>query len=189
MRRIILGNAERTRAASVCSEYPLRVVRRRNSPRAIPEVAKPQADQLDRVLGGNKYSKTLLQTLGIGAPFRAARGVSDLVDYALARRGRRGSPDVSRLLVPQVQSLADAVRHRIVRPGGESILSAIHGPREAPTRLGDERTEMLVGEHVAPGRRGCFAGGQVDHVLGAIGAESSITIVELEVRRQLEEVR
>jgi len=115
-----------------------------------------------------------------------ARGVPDFVGHALARRGRGRRPGDGRLLVPQVQGLADAIRHGVVGPGSEPVLSAVHGPREASARLADEAAETLVGEHVAPRRRSRFAARQVDHVLAAIGAEASKSVVELEVHRPLE---
>ena len=114
---------------------------------------------------------------------RRLRGVAHLVGLARRRwpRGRR--PDLRSLLVAEPERLPDRIEDRVVRPRREAVLAAVLAPRGHGARLGHQRAEPLVREHVRP-RRGSRAPCQdPDDVLASAGAEPAEAVGEAERAR------
>ena len=95
-----------------------------------------------------------------------------------AARGGRWRPELPGFLVTEVNGLAGRIGNGIVAPGGEAIHLAVARPGVTAAGLGDQATEVGVGEHVGPRRRRPLAGAQSDDVLPAIRREPAETIVE-----------
>src|SRR5262245_59639395 len=99
----------------------------------------------------------------------------------LADGERRRPPQLTGLLVADVEDLAWLVAHRIVRPGRELILPAVHGPGVAGPGLRDLEADGAIRHHVDPWRRCPLALAEDDHVVLAIRREAPETVEELEL--------
>ena len=107
--------------------------------------------------------------------------MADQVGDWRARGQGRGRPDVSYLLVAQIERLARRVGHRIVVPGGEPVFAAVFRPGITRSCFGDQEAEVRIGDHVDPGGRCGLARPKVDDVFVPIGAEASQAIVKEEI--------
>src|SRR5919197_6758782 len=86
----------------------------------------------------------------------------------LVDRQRGRSPQISRLIVTDVDALARRIADRIVRPRAQLVLAAIDRPRVPRTRLGDLETEPWIRDHIDPWRRCPSPLAEDDHVLASI---------------------
>ena len=96
------------------------------------------------------------------------------------RRGRR-TPELTRLVVADVDRLAHRVRDRIVGPRGELVLTAVAGPRVPGAGLRHQEAERGVGDDVQPRRRRRLARAEDRDVLAPAVGEPAQSIEELQL--------
>src|SRR5215212_4404914 len=96
--------------------------------------------------------------------------------------GRR--PELAGILVAQVDHFAGRIVDRVVRPGGELILTAVPAPRVTAARLGDDEAELFISDDVRPWQRRMLTGVQDGHILAAVFGEAAEPVEEREFRRR-----
>ncbi len=91
-----------------------------------------------------------------------------------ARRGSAApsGSTVAGLLVPQIERLAGAVGHRVVRPRGELVLAAVSRPGVAAALGRDLKAEAGIGDDVDPWRRRRLARRAARHIFAAVRRRS-----------------
>ena len=145
-------------------------------------IRQREAGDLDRIVHGHELQQLERHAVRVVRESCIAVAVSHHVFATLLANGqRRRTPQLSRVVIANVEHLARRIAHRIVRPGGEEVLLAVDGPRAAGPRLGDEASEVRVGDHVDPGRRRPLSRAEDGHVLAAVGVEAAEAVEELEV--------
>src|SRR3990172_5624502 len=65
----------------------------------------------------------------------------------------RGGPQGTSVVVAHIERLPRAIGDRIVRPGGELVLAAVHGPGGAAAFGRHMKAEGGIGDDVYPGGR------------------------------------
>ena len=98
------------------------------------------------------------------------------------RQGRR-APQVASVVVAQIERLARTIGDRIVRPRGELVLAAVHGPGVAAAFGRHLKAEGGVGDDVDPGRRRRLARAEDRHIFPSVLGEAAEPVEELEVRQ------
>src|SRR5258708_2511362 len=98
-------------------------------PAAARAIAQYEARDLDRTI-----DRHVLQEIG-GDPMRCmlepavAPAVASPIERRLvANRQRRRAPQIAGVVVAQIECLARTIADRVVRPGGELVLTAVDGP-------------------------------------------------------------
>src|SRR5581483_12202119 len=94
-----------------------------------------------------------------------------------------GSKQCATVLIAYVDHFPRAVRHRVIRPGGELVLPTARGPGVAAAFSRHLEPERGIGDDIDPRRRGRAARVQNSDVLAAIARESAQPVEELEVRQ------
>src|SRR5450830_775006 len=86
-----------------------------------------------------------------------------LVGHALITPGTgRHAPDLPGLEVLQQEPFGRRVSHRIVRPGGELVQTAVQRPGVATTRLRNLGAKGRVGQYIDPGSHRAQPGTDVE---------------------------
>ena len=140
-----------------------------------------ETTHLDRVLEGNELQELEGDAVGDVLESAVALSMPDDVGLpGLTNRKRGGAPEIARLLIADVDRLARRIADRIVRPGGELVLTAVERPRVSRARLGDLEAEAGIGDHVDPGRRRLPFRLEDRHVLPSVRGEAAEAVEELE---------
>ena len=95
-----------------------------------------------------------------------------VVGVGLAR-ARAQAPGLAAAQVLHEIGFAVGVGHRVVRPGGELVQSAVAGPTTADTALRDMGTEIGIGQHVDPRPSRPLGGVDGEAVGAAVGVEAA----------------
>ncbi len=171
------------------SESPLGIVGGGDATLSLPGVGQTELQDLQWSVGRAEDGRPLQESVAVVADDRVARAVHGFVLTVAAGRERRGGPDGSRLLVPQVHGFRRRVGHRVVPPRREPILRAVLRPGVAESRFRDQTAERGIGDHVDPRGRRSGLGPDTDHVFPAVGTEAAQPVEEPEVGARLERGR
>ena len=125
-RGVALGFDKCERGGSRCAEHPLDIGGHAEMTGEVRFVRQPEARYLYR-----SFDRHVLKKIG-GDAMRAvleaavAQAMTGDIDSREVANGNRcRAPDVAGPVVPHIESLAWGVADRIVRPGGELVLTAI----------------------------------------------------------------
>jgi len=150
------------------AQHPLPIPRHRKLPRPVGLIDDLEHRELDRRIHRDIHRKlgadALVRMLKDAVPHSMPRDVR----RAPPRRQRRGRPELSGLFVAYVQSLAGAVQDRVVTPGRKPELVGILNPGVRGAALGNDRSEIGIGQHIDPRRRRHKAGLKGDDVFAAV---------------------
>ena len=106
--------------------------------------------------------------------------VTTMIGPGLLADGQGGRPpEVSGVVVAQIDGLSGRIGDRVVRPGRELVLPAILRPGVAGARLRDLEPQSLVGDHVDPRGGRPLALAERDHVFAAVLDEAAQPVAEL----------
>ena len=165
------------------TEHPFQIRRHRQAPRSLRIIRQRETRDLDRIVGRHELQQLEQHTVRVALESRVPVTVShDVFAGLLADRKGRGRPQLVRLFIPYVEHVAWRIAHRVVRPVGEQVLLTVHRPGAARAGLGDEATEVSVGDHVDPWRRRPVSRAKDGHVLAAILVEAAEAVEEFELR-------
>jgi hypothetical protein len=163
-------------------EDPLEIAEHGEPPGLVSPVGDAQADQLHRVIRRHEQPDVVAQALAFVAVVAVAEPMPCLVRAVTRHRAGQRRPVLAALLVTQVERLAVAVAHRVVRPRRETVETAVATPAEAGARLGGHEPDGLVRDDVDPrqGRERPHAGtgAEQDHILVASLAEAAVPVEE-----------
>ena len=97
---------------------------------------------------------------------------------------RRGSPQIPRRLVLQIEGLAGTVGHGVVAPRRQLMFAAVHGPGVATALRRHLKAEAGIGDHVDPwcGRRLARSKGR--HIFPAALGEAAKSVEEFDTGRR-----
>jgi hypothetical protein len=135
------------------SQHPFGVVRGSQTPGPIIVIPHRQADQFDWIVWRNDNQKVLLEIATDMGEARVALAVADRHGCSRSERQRCWRPEVTGLLVAQIDRFAGRIRSRIVGPRTEAIRLAVARPAVAKTCLRHQTSEPRIGEHIRPGSR------------------------------------
>ena len=107
----------------------------------------------------------------------------DIGRREVADRQRRRTPELARVVVPQIERLARAIGHRIVRPRRDLVLAAVDRPGVAAAFCADLEAERRIGDDVDPRRRRRLARPQDRHIFPSVSREAAEPVEEFEVGR------
>src|SRR6267142_1180070 len=99
------------------------------------------------------------------------------------RQGRR-TPQLTGLLVAQIDDLAWPIGDGVVRPGRELVLATAARPGVAAALDRDLKAERGIGDDIDPRGRYRPPGAENRHVLPPVLGESTEPVEEFEVRRR-----
>ena len=143
------------------------------APRAAAQVGNHDTHLLDRQHGVHTPAGLHLQLVVAMADRRQAQAMLDhVVGVGLACAGAQ-APGLAAAQVLHEIGFAVGVGHRVVRPGGELVQSAVAGPTTADTALRDMGTEIGIGQHVDPRPSRPLGGVDGEAVGAAVGVEAA----------------
>ena len=97
--------------------------------------------------------------------------------------GRSGrGPELVRVQIADKESLAHRVHHRVVRPAGDLVFTAVERPGIARARFGNEKSEIRIGDDVDPGGGGSLAFFQNDRVFSSVFGETAHAVKKFQQR-------
>src|SRR5690606_11686151 len=103
-------------------------------------------------------------------------------DIARAANGERGrSPERPARKVAQIKHFSRMLADRIVGPGGDLILPAVHGPCKAAAFGRDVEAVLRIGDHIDPGRRSRLAGTENGDIFLAVIGKSAKAVEKFKV--------
>ena len=167
------------------AEHPLGVGGDRQAPRSPGPVLHGEHGDLDRVVERHELDEVeldaVVEVLEAAVSGAVARDVGRV---RAANRLRRRAPQLTAVVVADVERLARRIADRIVGPRRQLVLAAVPGPGVAGAGLGDLEPERRVGDDVEPrgGRR--LARAEDDDVLAAVLVEPAQSVEELELRQR-----
>src|SRR5688572_24766120 len=110
--------------------------------------------------------------------------VSDVAAPLVADWQGRRAPQGTRLVVVHIKRFARTIGDRIVRPGGELVLAAIHGPGGAAAFGRHLKAEGGVGYDVYPGGRRRLTRVEDRYISPPVFGEAAEPVEELKIRQR-----
>ena len=174
------GDDERRGGGTQGAEHPLDVRGDGEGPCAGRPVRDPEPADLHGILEGHVLEKLELDAMGAMGETAVSLPVTTMIGPGLLADGQGGRPpEVSGVVVAQIDGLSGRIGHRVVRPGRELVLPAILRPGVAGARFRDLEPQSLVGDHVDPRGGRPLALAERDHVFAAVLHEAAQSVVEL----------
>ena len=134
---------------------------------------------------GNADLGFLAQLVALVPEFAVAEAVTHLVVAIAGCRAGEEGPELSGVLVAEVEGLGVRIQEGIVGPGREPVFATVLAPGVSRPALAHQTPEAFVGEDIDPGLRrqtvepAGFAA-QVEDVLGAAAGEAAVAVGELQ---------
>ena len=178
------GGDERRRGRSRAAQHPFDIGGDRHAACPSGAVGEGEAGDLHRVGERHELQQVEGDAVRLVLEATVALAVAGDVAGGLADRQRGRAPEVAGLLVADVEGLAGRIAHRIVRPGREVVLLAVHRPGGAAALGRDLEAEAGVADHVEPGRRRGLAVIEDGDVFTAALGKAAQAVEELERRQR-----
>src|SRR5574341_1483775 len=109
--------------------------------------------------------------------------MTDYCRHRGASRERGDRPDLCIFFITQIQRLPWPVADWIIAPWGQAVLTAVHCPGTAQSRLRHEKAEIWIGDYIDPRARRQLTRFQIDHILLPIRAKATQPVVKVKVCR------
>src|SRR5665809_42494 len=94
------------------------------------------------------------------------------------------APQGTSVVVVHIERLPRTIGDRIIRPGGELVLAAVHGPGGAAAFGRHLKAEGGVGDDVYPGGRRCLTRAEDRYIFPSVLSEAAEPVEELEIRQR-----
>src|SRR4051812_14883133 len=130
----------------------------------------------------NKYRQLLADGVAVVLENRISLAMPCAVRVVLANGKRGGCPHPAGVLVTQINGLGLRIGHRIVLPGGESVLLAVRVPCVSQSALGNHAAEVGSRNHIGPRSGRSSSGAEINRILPAVLREPSnaVEVVQFE---------
>src|SRR6185295_11532310 len=122
---------------------------------------------LDRCIRDSEDLQALVELVTAILKNAITCSMTDEIRCIGAGRQRCRRPDLTSILVTQVNGLARRVTDRIVMPGGESVLTAIDCPGATHAGLRNKESELRVGDYIGPWCRSPLAALEIDNIFAS----------------------
>ena len=168
---------------SIVAQHPLHVGRGRQSPESARIVAQLEHGKFHRRIHVDVDGELRMNAALVmfeDAVTEAMTGDGGLVCRTLARQGR-WRPELTALLVAQIEGFPTRVADGVVVPRGKPELMRVLGPGVGRATFRQHGTEARVGQHVRPRRRCDESRSGRDDVLAPVGCEATDSIPQDEV--------
>ena len=108
----------------------------------------------------------------------------DVAAHLVADRQGSRAPQGTSVVVVHIERLPRTIGDRIVRPRGELVLAAVHGPGGAAAFSRHLKAESGIGDDVYPGGRRRLTRAKDRYIFPSVLSKAAETVEELEVRQR-----
>ena len=113
-----------------------------------------------------------------------AKAMTNDIGRSAAGRQWCGRPELSGLLIANIESLSSAVKDRIIAPWSQSEFMRVLNPGVGGTALRNNRPEVGIGQHIDPWRRSHLSRLEGDDILVTVGRKAAKTVLEDKLPRR-----